>query len=395
MLSWCQARGSDTMIEHLELLAGAIPFASAFCCVDQISSRLRLCPNKNDREDGMIDRAPYAAACFCALSAIASPLAAQAPADFYRGKTITILIGTSPGNDYDFRGRLIARHIGRHIPGEPQPVPRNMPGGGGIVATNYVANIAPRDGTTLYMIMSNMMTAQAMGMQGVQFDTRKLRWIGNTTSSPNVVNSWVTTGITKIEQTKSQELVLGAPVGTAGTLYATALQKVYGAKIKLVTGYPGGGEVNIAMERGEVQGRGSNSWSSWKSTKPDWLRDKKINILVQVGLTRDKELPEVPLLLELAGNDLDRNVLAFISAETSIARALVAPPDVPADRIEALRRAFDAAMKDPELLADAARSKIDIDAMRGEDAQRIADGIADASPAVIARARELFGDLMK
>ena len=140
------------------------------------------------------------------------------------------------------------------------------------MATNYVANVAPRDGTTLYMIMANMMTAQAMGVQGVQFDTRKFRWIGNTTSTPNVVNSWHTTGITKIEQTKTQELVLGAPVGTAGVLYATAINKVYGAKLKIVTGYPGGGEVNIAMERGEVNGRGSNSWASWKSTKPDWMR---------------------------------------------------------------------------------------------------------------------------
>lgn len=320
---------------------------------------------------------------------------AQAAAEFFKGRTITVLIGTSAGNDYDFRGRLLARHLGRHIPGEPQLVPRNMPGGGGIVATNYVANIAPRDGTTVYMIMANMMTAQAMGVQGVQFDTRRLRWIGNTTSSPNVVNSWHTTGITRIEQTKTQDLVLGAPVGTAGVLYATALQKVYGARIKLVTGYPGGGEVNIAMERGEVSGRGSNSWSSWKSTKPDWLKDKKLNILVQVGLKRDPELPDVPLLLELAATDLDRQVMAFISAETAIARALVAPPDLPADRLEALRRAFDAAIKDPELIADAEKSKIDIQAMRGEDAQVVADQIANASPAVIARARELFGDLVK
>ncbi len=324
-----------------------------------------------------------------------TPAHAQSPAEFYKGKTFTLLIGTSSGNDYDFRARLLARHMGRHIPGEPQIIPRNMPGGGGIVATNYVANIAPKDGSTLYMIMSNMMSSQAMGIQGVQFDTRKFRWIGNTTSSPNVVNSWVSTGITKIEQTKTQELVLGAPVGTAGVLYATALQKVYDARIKLVTGYPGGGEVNIAMERGEVQGRGSNSWSSWKSTKPDWLKDKKINILVQVGLKRDPELPDVPLLLELASNDLDRNVMAFISAETAIARAIVVPPDVPADRVEALRRAFDRAIKDPELLADAANSKIDVEPMKGEDAQKIADGIVDASPAVLARARELFGNLVK
>src|SRR5262249_27187373 len=144
--------------------------------------------------------------------------------------------------------------------------------------------IAPRDGTLLYMIMANMMSAQAMGAQGVAFDTRKLRWIGNTTSTPNVVNAWHTSGVTKIEQTRSRELVVGAPVGTAGVLYATALNKLAGTKLKIVTGYPGGGEVNMAMERGEVEGRGSNSWASWKSTKPEWLRDKKLNMLVQVGL---------------------------------------------------------------------------------------------------------------
>ena len=330
-----------------------------------------------------------------ALAALTDPTHAQSAAEFFKGKTVTVLIGTSPGNDYDFRARLLARHMGRHIPGEPSLVPRNMPGGGGIVATNYVASVAPRDGTTLYMIMANMMTAQAMGGQGVQFDTRQFRWIGNTTSTPNVVNSWHTTGITRIEQTKTQELVVGAPVGTAGVLYATAINKVYGAKLKIVTGYPGGGEVNIAMERGEVNGRGSNSWAAWKSTKPEWIRDKRLNILVQVGLTRHPELPDVPTLVELAGSDIDREVMRFISAETAIARALVAPPEVPADRIEALRRAFDAAMKDPELIADAGKSQMDLSAMRGEDAQKIADGIVNASPAVIARARELFGTLVK
>ena len=330
-----------------------------------------------------------------AAVASAGNAAAQTPAEFFKGKTLSILIGTSPGNDYDFRGRLLARHMGRHIPGEPQLVPRNMPGGGGVVATNYLATVAPRDGTTLYMIMSNMMSGQAMGAQGVTFDTRKFRWVGNTTSTPNVVNSWHTTGITRIEQTRTQELVVGAPVGTAGVLYATALNKLAGTKLKIVTGYPGGGEVNIAMERGEVNGRGSNSWAAWKSTKPEWVRDKKLNILVQIGLTRHSDLPDVPLLLELATNDLDRQVLTFISADTAISRALVAPPEVPADRLEALRRAFDATMSDPELLAEAARSQLDVGPMRGEDAQKIADAIVDTAPDVIARARELFGNLVK
>ena len=330
-----------------------------------------------------------------ALALGVSTAAAQPVADFYRGKSVSIVIGTSPGNDYDFRARLLARYMGKHIPGEPQMVPRNMPGGGGVVATNYIAGIAPRDGTTLYMIMSNMMSAQAMGAQGVAFDTRKFHWIGNTTSVPNVVNAWHTTGITSIEQVKTQELVVGAPVGTNGVLYATALNKIAGTRLKIVTGYPGGGEVNIAMERGEVNGRGSNSWAAWKSTKPEWVRDKKLNILVQVGLTRHPELPNVPLLLELATTDLDRQVMAFISADTAISRALVAPPDTPADRIEALRRAFDATMKDAELVAEATKGKLDISPMRGEDAQKVADGIANTPAIVIARARELFGDLVK
>ena len=261
-----------------------------------------------------------------ALAATALPAQADAVADFYRGKQISLVIGTSAGNDYDYRGRLIARHMGRHIPGEPTIVPRNMPGAGGINAANWLATIAPRDGTTLHMIMTNMMAAQAVGTHGVQFDTRKFRWVGNTTSSPNVTNSWYTTGVTNIEQAKTRELILGAPAGTAGVTYGTVMNALAGTKFKIVTGYPGGNEVNLAMERGEVEGRGSNSWASWKSTKPDWLAQKKIIMLVQVGLKRDPDLPDVPLLLELVSNDLDRKVMTFLSAETAISRALVTTP---------------------------------------------------------------------
>jgi hypothetical protein len=221
------------------------------------------------------------------MVAVAAPHASADPiADFYRGKQLSLVIGTSAGNDYDYRGRLIARHMGRHIPGEPSIVPRNMPGAGGINAANWLASIAPRDGTTLHMIMTNMMGAQAVGTHGVQFDTRKFRWIGNTTSSPNVTNSWHTTGVTNIDQVKTREFILGAPAGTAGVTYGTVMNALAGTKFKIVTGYPGGNEVNLAMERGEVEGRGSNSWASWKSTKPEWLAQKKIIMLVQVGLKR-------------------------------------------------------------------------------------------------------------
>ena len=330
------------------------------------------------------------------MVAVAAPHASADPiADFYRGKQLSLVIGTSAGNDYDYRGRLIARHMGRHIPGEPSIVPRNMPGAGGINAANWLASIAPRDGTTLHMIMTNMMGAQAVGTHGVQFDTRKFRWIGNTTSSPNVTNSWHTTGVTDIDQVKTREFILGAPAGTAGVTYGTVMNALAGTKFKIVTGYPGGNEVNLAMERGEVEGRGSNSWASWKSTKPEWLAQRKLIMLVQVGLKRDPELPDVPLLLELVSNDLDRKVMTFLSAETAISRALVTTPDVPPERIEALRRAFDATVKDPQFLAEAEKAKMDIGPMTGEESQKIADSIVNTPSEVIDRAKVVLGDLLK
>jgi tripartite-type tricarboxylate transporter receptor subunit TctC len=240
-----------------------------------------------------------------------------------------------------------------------------------------------------------MMGAQAVGTHGVQFDTRKFRWIGNTTSSPNVTNSWYTTGVTNIDQVKTREFILGAPAGTAGVTYGTVMNALAGTKFKIVTGYPGGNEVNLAMERGEVEGRGSNSWASWKSTKPEWLKEKKIIMLVQVGLKRDPELPDVPLLLELVSNDLDRKVMTFLSAETAISRALVTTPDVPPERIEALRRAFDATVKDPQFLAEADKAKMDIGPMTGEESQKIADSIVNTPPEVIDRAKVVLGDLLK
>lgn len=327
---------------------------------------------------------------FAAASARADPVA-----DFYRGKTINLIIGTSTGNDYDFRARLLARHLGRHLPGEPTIVPQNMPGVGGVKAANYLATTAPRDGTTLHMIMSNMMSSQAIGAPGVAFDTRKFFWIGNTTSTPNVMVAWHTSGISSIEEVKSKQLIVGAPGGTAGVLYVTAMNALLGTKLKLVTGYPGGNEVNLAMERGEIDGRASNSWASWKSTRPDWVAEKKIVVLVQVGLRRAPDLPDVPLLLELAGNDADRQVLTFLSADTAISRALVAAPDTPPERVAALRRAFAATVEDPEFLAEAEKSHMEILPMPGEEAQKIADSIVNTPPGIVARAKAILGDLLK
>ena len=335
----------------------------------------------------------FVAVTFLALSGLASSTAAADPIeDFYRGKSISMIIATAPGGDYDLRARLVARHMGRHIPGNPTIVPRNMPGGVGIQAMNYMANVAPKDGTTIHAIMQNMSTHQALGGAGVEFDTRKFFWIGNTTDTPNVINSWHTTGIRTIQDVMIRELVVGAPgQATNSVYYPKALNELVGTKFKIVSGYPGGNQVNLAMERGEVGGRGSNLWASWKSTRPQWLAEKKIHMLVQIALKRHPDLPDVPLMQEIVKSDLHKKVMTFISADTGIARSIVTSPDVPADRIALLRQAFDAAMKDPALIKEAEQAGQDISPTSGVDAQEIANSIVNAPADVIAGAKPILG----
>ena len=328
-----------------------------------------------------------------AIAASAIPVTAEPVADFFRGRTIQMVIGVSAGGDYDLRARLLSRHLPKYIPGNPKIVPQNMLGAGGLVAANWLANVAPKDGTALLAISSNLPVAQATGLDGVKYDVRKFSYIGNTTDSPNVINSWHTTGVTRIEQVMQKELVVGATGRSSGSYYYPAALNAYaGTKFKIVFGYRGGADVNIAMERGEVGGRGSNLWASWKSTRPQWLTENKIHMLVQIALKRHPELKDVPLMQELVKNELHKQVLIFISADTAIARSIVTSPDVPADRVAALRRAFDLAMKDPDLLKEAAQAKQDISPTSGADAQQIANSIVGTSPAVVAEAKKVLSD---
>jgi tripartite-type tricarboxylate transporter receptor subunit TctC len=318
-------------------------------------------------------------------------VAQQSVADFYKGKTIQMVIGVSAGGDYDLRARLLTKHLGKYIPGNPNIIAQNMLGGGGLNAANWLGNIAPKDGTALLAISSTLPVSQAVGLQGIKFDVRKFNYIGNTTDSPNVINSWHTTGITKVEQVFDKELVLGSTGRSSGSYYyPAALNAWAGTKFKIVLGYPGGADVNIAMERGEVGGRGSNIWASWKSTRPQWLAEKKIHMLVQVGLKRNAELPDVPLMQELVKDELNRQALIFMSADSAIARSIVTTADTPPDRVAALRRAFDAAMKDPALLAEAERAHQDINAVTGEQAQAVANSIVNTPAAVTAKAKEIL-----
>jgi tripartite-type tricarboxylate transporter receptor subunit TctC len=321
----------------------------------------------------------------------ATPALADPIEDFYKGRTLDMTVPGSAGGDYDLRARMVARYLGRHIPGKPGIVVRNMPGGIGIQAGNHLTNSAPQDGTVITIVFQNMPVLQAIKSPGVQFDVRKWQWLGNTTDEPNVINSWHTTGITSIEQVKTQELVVGASgTGSTGYVYPAALNKLAGTKFKIVGGYPGGNEINLAMEKGEVGGRGSNSWASWKSGHPHWIAEKKINILVQVGLKRARDLPDVPLMLELGPDDASRQVLTFLSSDMGIARAFATTPGTPPERVAALRKAFLDMLKDPDFVAETTKVKMDISPSSGEEAQRIAASMIDLPEAVLAKAKEIM-----
>jgi tripartite-type tricarboxylate transporter receptor subunit TctC len=333
-----------------------------------------------------------AAAIVLASNAAQVPALAQTQvANFYKGKTMEMIVPTSPGGDYDLRARLVSRHLGRLIPGNPTIIVKNMPGGLGVAASNYMYNIAPKDGTSLQIIFQNMPILQAVKQPGVQFDVREFGWLGNTTNTPNIINSWHTTGILKIEDVLEKELIVGAP-GAMSTsyIYPIALNQTIGTKFKVVTGYAGGNLVNLAMEKGEVGGRGSNSWASWKSGHPQWLTDKKIHLLVQVGLTRATDLPDVPLLLELAKNDADREFLTFLSADMGISRAFTTTPGVPRDRLAALQKAFMDTMRDKEVLAEADKTKHEIDPNDGDAALKISTMMINTRPEVLERYKALI-----
>jgi tripartite-type tricarboxylate transporter receptor subunit TctC len=297
--------------------------------------------------------------------------AQQTVADFYRGKKIDLIIGYSSGGTYDLYARLVARHLGRHIPGNPLIVARNMPGAGSRTAATWLYNLAPRDGTVLATADQSLALQQAAGDPRIRFDTTKFVFIGNPNVENNTTVTWHTSGIKTIEDAKRREVTMGATGGSTSSQYPKAMNALLGTKFRIILGYPGGNDINLAMERGEVDGRGSNSWASWKATRPQWLAEKKINILVQIGLKKAPDLPDVPLLMDLGSNAEDRELLRLLSASTQIGRPIFTTPGVPAERVEALRKAFDAMLRDPGFLEDAKKANFDIDPATGEAMQKL------------------------
>ena len=305
---------------------------------------------------------------------LAPPLAAhaQGAADFYRGKTVTLIVGYSSGGGYDTYARILARHIGKHIPGQPNVVVQNMPGAGSLRAANYLFNVAPKDGSVFGMFSRGMAMEPLIGGSATQFDAQKFTWLGSGTEEASVFVLWHTAPVkTWADMLTTPFSVGGEGSGSDPDVYALLLKNSFGAKLRLVTGYPGTAEIALALERGEVDGRASWSWSSIKSVKPDWVAQNKVNLPIQLNLTRNPELPQVPLIMDFAKDDRQRASLKIILSRQTMGRPFIAPPALPDDRKTALRTAFDATMKDPEFLAEAKARGHEVNPVNGEAIDRL------------------------
>jgi tripartite-type tricarboxylate transporter receptor subunit TctC len=326
-----------------------------------------------------------------AVAAIALGLAgvatasAQGPAEFYKGRTIELYVGYSVGGGYDIYARLIARHLGKHIPGHPTVLPKNMEGAGSLRLANWLYNVGAKDGTVFGTIGRGTGFDPLLGHKNAQFDAAKFNWIGSANNEVSVCVAWHTTGITRFEDLLTKELVVGGTSSAADTdQFPRVMNNVLGARMRIITGYPGGNEVGLAMERGEVQGRCGWSWSSVKSTRQRWMDEKKINVLMQLALEKHPELADIPLVTELAKTDEQRQILKVIFARQVMGRPFLAPPGVPDDRVAMLRKAFLATMNDKDFLAEADKAQLEITPVDGAEVEKLVREVY-ATPAEVAK----------
>jgi tripartite-type tricarboxylate transporter receptor subunit TctC len=310
---------------------------------------------------------------------------AQPVHDFYRGKTLTIVVGSDITGEHDAAARLLSRHLSKYIPGRPAIIVQNMPGASGIKSANYLYEMARRDGTILATFNKSMPTYQATGMSNTNYKAEEFNWIGSMDHSNVVVIVAARTGVKTIADATRIEVAMGS-IGAGGTMstYPLLLNNTLGTRFKLVQGYAGGQIVDLALERGEVDGRGSYTWRDLRVKRANWLKDKKVNVLVQFGLQREHELADAPTLIELARNDTERAVFNFVSSDIPIGKSLVMPPE----RVAAVRRAFDATMRDPEFIADAKASDADVEPIQGEEIQSLVKRIIATPKEVIKTAQD-------
>jgi tripartite-type tricarboxylate transporter receptor subunit TctC len=305
------------------------------------------------------------------VAAVVVPSRADDVEAFYRGKTIELYAGFFVGAGYDLRARLLARYMGRYIPGNPAIIVRNMQGAGSLKAANWLAKSAPRDGSVFGMIGRGAAFDPLLGQKAAQFSGTDFNWIGTPSSETNICAVLASSGVSRFEQTYTTKVIVGS-VGTGDSGELPGLMNaLFGSKFDLVSGYKVSGDVSLAIERGEVQGRCGWAWSSIKATHQHWVDQKKLNLLVQFSLVKHPELPDVPLVLDFARDDRQHQILKLIFARQIFGWPFLAPPGVPTERLVALRAAFMAAMKDKDLLAEAAKGKIEIAPLSGDDLQRL------------------------
>lgn len=324
---------------------------------------------------------------------IGAPAAAQdSAAAFFKGKTLRIVVGTGVGSGYDITARTLARHLPAHLPGDPTIVVQNQPGAGGLAMTNSLFANGPFDGTVIGASFGGTPTMPLLQPQNARFDANKLAYIGSTNRETQVLYVWHSVPVFKLGDVLRTELVMGAQApGSTQYDYPVLLNRLFGYKFKVISGYEATPKINLALERGEVQGTIAN-WSTLKALNSNWLADQQIRLIVQWGIKKLPELGDLPGIFDDLQTDADRAAVKLMVARLEFGRPFFLPPGVPDDRVAALRRAFDATVKDPAFLADAAAEKLDIDPLRGEDVQALVEEVAQTPPEVVARVRDALAN---
>ena len=324
-----------------------------------------------------------------ACLAVAGSAQAQ---DFYAGRNIEMVVGYAPGGSNDLYARLVAQFIGDHIPGRPRVIVQNMPGGGSLLAANHIYNVSPKDGTVLAAVSQGIPLQARLGHPQARFDPTKFNWVGRTAASSNVTMVWQTSPAQSFADALKQEITLGATgAGSTVALYPSVMNEILKTKFKLILGYKGSPEAMLAMSRGEVEGH-STTWEAVKAVNPDWVKDGKVRVLVQHGLYRHADLPDVPTSVELAKDPADRAVMQVIMSAAEVGKAYVTSPSVPPERVTILRRAFDAMVKDPAFIAATRKIGGDVAPMRGEEVQAMIGELDKLSPDLIARVKAVYNE---
>ena len=323
---------------------------------------------------------------------LAPPACADDVADFYKGKTLSLFVGYPPGGAYDVYGRLIGKHLGRHIPGQPQVIVRNKPGAASLNLVSELYNVLPRDGSVIGMFARSVAIDRLLGREGANFNPVELNWIGSANNEVSICAVWHGAGVRSIEDFLARPLIFAANApGSESDVFPRILNKLVGTNFKVVPGYPGVNDLSLAMERGETEGRCGWTWSAVKAAKADWIAENKIYIALQFATGKHPELPDVPLVTELARSERERAALDLILSQLAMGRPFATPPGVPAERVAALRGAFARTIADAEFLAEAERLKLEIKLVDGETLQGMVARMFRAPPDVIDAARQAIG----